>query len=58
MASAWRLQSTISRWREITSPIGAQICGPVLADPMCLRFARWLENEYRAFQPPPLALEG
>jgi amidase len=37
-------------------PIGAQICGPVLADPVCLRFARWLETEYRSFQPPPLAL--
>lgn len=34
-------------------PIGAQICGPVLADPVCLRFARWLEAEYRSFQPPP-----
>ena len=37
-------------------PIGAQICGPVLADPVCLRFARWLETEYRGFQPPPLAV--
>ena len=37
-------------------PIGAQIVGPVFADPVCLRFARWLEVEYRAFQPPPLAL--
>jgi amidase len=36
-------------------PIGAQICGPLLADPVCLRFARWLETEYRSFQPPPLA---
>lgn len=36
-------------------PIGAQICGPVLADPVCLRFARWLEAEYRSFVPPPLA---
>ena len=37
-------------------PIGVQVCGPVFADPVCLRFARWLEDEYRAFQPPPLAL--
>ncbi len=36
-------------------PIGAQICGPVFADPVCLRFARWLETEYRAFVPPPMA---
>jgi amidase len=36
-------------------PIGAQICGPAFADPVCLRFARWLETEYRAFVPPPMA---
>jgi len=36
-------------------PIGAQVCGPVFADPVCLRFARWLEGEYRAFVPPPMA---
>jgi len=36
-------------------PIGVQICGPLLADPVCLRFARWLETEYRAFVPPPMA---
>ncbi len=36
-------------------PIGAQICGPVFADTVCLRFARWLESEYRAFVPPPMA---
>jgi len=36
-------------------PIGVQVCGPLFADPVCLRFARWLESEYRAFQPPPLA---
>ena len=35
-------------------PIGAQVCGPVFADPVCLRFARWLEAEYRAFVPPPM----
>ena len=39
-------------------PIGAQICGPVFADPVCLRFARWLEAEYRAFAPPPMAVAG
>jgi amidase len=36
-------------------PIGAQVVGPVFADPVCLRFARWLEDEFRAFVPPPLA---
>lgn len=36
-------------------PIGVQICGPVLADPVCLRFARWLETEYHGFVPPPMA---
>jgi amidase len=36
-------------------PIGAQVCGPVFADPVCLRFARWLEQEYRGFVAPPLA---
>ena len=28
------------------------------ADPVCLRFARWLEIEYRGFVPPPLAVAG
>ncbi len=36
-------------------PVGAQIVGPVFSDPVGLRFARWLETEYRAFQPPPMA---
>jgi amidase len=36
-------------------PVGAQIVGPILADPVCLRFARWLETEYRSFVPPPMA---
>jgi amidase len=39
-------------------PIGAQIIGPAFADPVCLRFAQWLEREYRAFVPPPLALSA
>ena len=39
-------------------PVGAQIIGPAFADPVCLRLARWLEAEYRAFQPPPMALPG
>jgi amidase len=39
-------------------PIGAQIIGPAFADPVCLRFARWLEAEYRAFVPPPMAIAG
>ncbi|MDH4050592.1 MAG: amidase family protein, partial [Rubrivivax sp.] len=34
-------------------PIGAQIVGPVLADPACLRFAKWLEEDYRQFMAPP-----
>jgi amidase len=34
-------------------PVGAQIIGPVFADPECLRFAQWIEREYRAFVPPP-----
>lgn len=34
-------------------PIGAQLVGPAFGDPVCLRFARWLEDEYRAFVPPP-----
>jgi amidase len=34
-------------------PVGAQIIGPAFADPECLRFAQWLEREYRAFVPPP-----
>ena len=39
-------------------PVGAQIIGPAFADPVCLRFARWLESEYRAFVAPPLAREA
>ena len=35
-------------------PIGAQIIGPAFADPVCLRFARWLETEFRGFVPPPI----
>ena len=34
-------------------PVGAQIVGPVFGDPDCLRFAQWLEREYRAFVAPP-----
>lgn len=37
-------------------PIGAQLIGPAFGDPVCLRFARWLELEYRAFVAPPMAL--
>ena len=36
-------------------PVGAQIIGPLFADPVCLRFAQWIEREYRAFVPPPMA---
>ncbi len=35
-------------------PVGAQIIGPAFADPLCLRFAQWLEREYCGFTPPPL----
>jgi amidase len=34
-------------------PVGAQIVGPAFSDPLCLRFAQWLEREYRGFEPPP-----
>ncbi len=34
-------------------PIGAQVIGPAFGDPICLRFAQWLETEYRSFVPPP-----
>jgi amidase len=36
-------------------PIGAQIVGPLFADPDCLRFAQWLERAYRSFVAPTLA---
>jgi amidase len=34
-------------------PVGAQIIAPAFGDPDGLRFAHWLEREYRAFMPPP-----
>ncbi|HWL06392.1 MAG TPA: amidase [Xanthobacteraceae bacterium] len=34
-------------------PVGVQIIGPYGADRTCIRFARLLEKEYRAFVPPP-----
>ncbi len=34
-------------------PVGIQIVGDRLDDLKCLRFARILEERYRAFQPPP-----
>jgi len=36
-------------------PIGAQLVGPAFGDPVTLRFARWLETEYRSFVAPPMA---
>ena len=39
-------------------PVGAQVVGPAFGDPMCLRFARWLETAYRGFVAPPLAAAG
>jgi amidase len=34
-------------------PVGVQIVGPQYGDLACLRLARLLEREYRAFTPPP-----
>jgi amidase len=34
-------------------PIGVQIIGAGYDDLLCIRFARLLEKEYRAFTPPP-----
>jgi amidase len=39
-------------------PIGVQIIGPAFADPVCLRFARWLEDEVRTFVAPPVLPQG
>ncbi len=36
-------------------PIGAQIIAPAFGDIDALRFAQWLEGEYRAFTAPPMA---
>ncbi|MBK7656875.1 MAG: hypothetical protein IPJ18_19495 [Betaproteobacteria bacterium] len=38
-------------------PVGAQVIGPILGDPQCLRFAQWLEQEWCGYTPPPLALQ-
>ncbi|MCW5659557.1 MAG: amidase [Burkholderiaceae bacterium] len=38
-------------------PIGAQIVAPAFGDLDGLRFAQWLEREYRAFVPPPMAAD-
>src|SRR5215470_12394172 len=34
-------------------PVGVQIAGPQYGDRTCIAFARQLEQEYRAFVPPP-----
>lgn len=34
-------------------PVGVQIIGPQYGDLTCIRLARLLEREYRAFMPPP-----
>jgi amidase len=34
-------------------PVGAQIVGPWLADPLCLDMAIWLEDNWHRFTPPP-----
>jgi amidase len=36
-------------------PVGAQIIGPVYGDPVGLRLARFIEDGFRAFVPPPMA---
>lgn len=36
-------------------PIGAQLIGPAFSDPASLRFAQWLEREYRGFVAPAMA---
>lgn len=36
-------------------PVGAQVIGPAMADPDTLRFAHWLEQTWRGFEPPPMA---
>ena len=38
-------------------PIGAQIIAPAFGDIDALHFAQWLEREYRAFVPPPMAAD-
>ena len=38
-------------------PIGAQIIAPAFGDIDGLHFAQWLEREYRAFVPPPMAAD-
>lgn len=35
-------------------PIGAQIVGPWMSDPLCIEMAIWLEENWRKFTPPPL----
>ena len=37
-------------------PVGAQVIGPILGDPQCLRFAQWLEQAWCGYTPPPMAL--
>jgi amidase len=37
-------------------PVGAQLIGPAFGDPVCLRFARWLETAYHGFVAPALAM--
>ena len=34
-------------------PLGAQIIGPLFGDPDVIRFAQWLEREFRGFVSPP-----
>jgi amidase len=34
-------------------PVGVQIAGPQYGDRTCIAFARWLEEEYQSFVPPP-----
>jgi amidase len=39
-------------------PVGAQVIGPAFGDMDVLAFARWLEDEYHAFEAPAMAWAG
>jgi len=34
-------------------PVGVQIVGPQFGDRTCIAFAKLLEKQFRAFEPPP-----
>jgi amidase len=54
-AGAFYLPATVAP-AGVTSgglPVGVQIIGPQYGDLTCIRFAKFLEEHYRAFVPPP-----